>query len=128
MSKIIDSLKKRIGRIIKTMQDFFISIYPTYFPLAVLCMLTAIEKSGWFAWGLYICGLLFIIGGFIAMGKAWNELKARQDEEQKQRKENKESSDTLINEIRGLRQDFKNGGNINERNYKPQTPDSNAKK
>jgi len=131
MSKIIDSLKKRIGRVKKTMQDFFISIYGAYIPLAFVFMIMATqEEKGW-AWTFFICGLLLIIAGFFAMRKAWEELNKRQIEERKQRNIDMKLSGILIRQIIGLRQDFKNGGKKDDKSKpdtKPETPNNNTTK
>ncbi len=102
MNNIKISLLNIIGKIRK-MTDYFLAWGNIYLPIGVIFWLLALDKVGNIAWFFFVCGVVFIVLGIIAMSKAWNRVKAQENEKQNGFKE-------LIAEIKGLRQDLRAEG------------------
>ncbi|MBA7668988.1 hypothetical protein ES703_77111 [subsurface metagenome] len=79
------------------MLDYLLTWGGIYLPIGVVFFLLALEKDGGDLVAFILCGILFSFLGLMAMSKAWDKVKAQEEEEKERFKE-------LITEIRGIRQ------------------------
>jgi hypothetical protein len=130
MFKIIDSLKRLIGRFVKMYSSIFIQYGVMLIPMASVLWIFSVDQKGWFGWAMLGVGTIFFIIGMISLRWASRSAKEEAEEERERRKIELEkfraeinalllirnditkSIDSLTNEIRQER---------NERNTKPKS-------
>ena len=80
------------------MIDYLLAWGGIYLPMGFVFWVLAVDKGGTDAWFFFICGVVLVALGLVAMSKAWDKVKTQEKKEEERFKE-------LITEIRGLRQD-----------------------
>ena len=84
------------------MLNILISLYSVYVPIGfifLLLALDAIDKGSRLALGYLVVGIIFIVFGIVAIIKAWDEARTKESNEGKR-------FESLMTEVRGLRQDL----------------------